>query len=253
MSSEFKNSSSWLLDASEFNSDSSSEYLPDLNASTLRFLYEASMHHEDEDSSQDDQETHATQFSTLSRCRNVLHSLLQSDSKFAYHTILNVAESSADDSRFEEACDSQSKIRDEFMTRLGYFLKESDFEFGYSTPADRYVEEALRKYGTFAREWMNEMFIDAYSKPSAACGILRVIAHFEYKQIYPQGVTMAVAALRHKDPLVRECGIRCFENWEEPSSLPVLRNLEIDEPWLREYWSNVIADLEGVSEYVAPC
>lgn len=149
-----------------------------------------------------------------------------------------------------EAAASQAENRREFIVGLTHLIRESDFEFGFNTPADRYVHEALVKYGVFAREWMNELFLKSFSKPSQVCGILRVIAHFEYLQMYPQGVTMAIAALRHKDAAVRECGIRCFENWEQPSNLVILRNLEIEEGWLREYLLDVIADLEGLSGHV---
>lgn len=146
---------------------------------------------------------------------------------------------------------SQSECRKEFTETFAHLVRESEFEFGCSTPADDYLNEALAKYGVFAREWINDLFLRSFSKPYEASGILRVIAHCEYQDIYPQGVTMAIAALRHKDAAVRECGIRCFENWEQPSCLSLLRSLEIEEGWLREYLLDVISDLEGLHGNVA--
>ena len=57
---------------------------------------------------------------------------------------------------------------------------------------------------------------------------------------------MAVAATRHCNIEVQDCGIRCFENWESPANLPLLKNLTFTETWLSDYLSNVIRDLEGV-------
>ncbi len=149
-----------------------------------------------------------------------------------------------------EAATSQSEIRLEFLKQLEHLIRKSEFEFGFNTPADDYVRNALKTYGVFPRAWLNELFLRLFNKPSELSGLLRVIAHFEYHEISPEGPTMAVAALSHKDPDIRECGIRCFENWENASSIDVLENLMIPEPWLREYLSDVISDLKGLTENV---
>ncbi len=136
--------------------------------------------------------------------------------------------------------------RAEFMKRLLQLLYESDFEFGFATPADEFVQKALHNYGPLAREWINRLYNANFGEPRVMCAILRIIAHFEYDEMYPQGMTMAAAALLHADSSVRECAIRCFENWEDPSNLEILRNICVSDGWLRDYLDSVISDLEGL-------
>ena len=150
-----------------------------------------------------------------------------------------------------EACKlAEGQPRRQFTNRFMQLIHEAEFEFGFSTPADAYVREALGTYGPLAREWINRLFNDNFRDPFVTCAILRVIAHFEYRQMYPQGMTMAAAGAGHVDTGVRECGVRCFENWENPGALKILQNLFFSEDWLRDYLARVISDLQGLTEHV---
>ena len=133
----------------------------------------------------------------------------------------------------------------QFTNRFLQVIQDSEFEFGFSTPADEYVRQALSTCGAFAREWINDLFVQNFKDPFLTSAILRVIAHFDYSQMYPQGMTMALASTVHIDAAVRECGIRCFENWESSGCLTMLRSLSFSEDWLQHYLTRVIADLEG--------
>ena len=149
-----------------------------------------------------------------------------------------------------EACRiARASLRDHFISRLLQLIQESDFEFGFSTPAEEYVSDALNRCGSFAREWINELFLQRFNDPYVTSSILRVIAHFDYQQIYPNGITMAVCATSHKSAEVRECGIRCFENWEAPENLNVLNSLSYSEEWLKDYLTGVINGLEGIKKH----
>lgn len=149
-----------------------------------------------------------------------------------------------------EACRiAQDNIRHYFINKFLHLIRESDFEFGFSSPAEEYVGDALNRYGSFAREWINELFLQKFNDPSVISSILRVIAHFDYQQIYPNGVTMAVCAASHVNAEVRECGIRCFENWEAPENLIVLKSLSYSEEWLKNYLVGVIDGLESIKTH----
>jgi len=145
-----------------------------------------------------------------------------------------------------EACEKQFPAEEEFYEHFMILLSESIFEFGFETPAERYVRVSLDRYGAFARDWLTRIFHRHYNKPSELCKILRTIAHFDYEKVSSQGAIMATAALFHVDAEVRECGVRCFENWEERSCLRILQNCRFPEDWLSEYVRRVIADLEGL-------
>lgn len=143
------------------------------------------------------------------------------------------------------ACESDTRQTKElFVQSFMQLLNDVEFEFGYKTSADDYIGVALRRYATFAREWLNEIFLQNFENPLIISSILRVIAHFDYSQMYPQGMTIAIAATRHRDKEVQECGVRCFENWESRESIAILRNLSFTDSWLNEYLDAVIADLE---------
>lgn len=146
-----------------------------------------------------------------------------------------------------KSCQEDTELaKSTFVSNFLLLLYESDFEFGYKSQADDYVEGAIDKYGTFAREWINEVFLQNIDNPSIITPLLRVISHFDYEQILPQGITIAAVALSHCDVEVKECGVRCFENWESSENLPLLKNLEISEEWLNDYVQGVIQDLENI-------
>jgi len=144
-----------------------------------------------------------------------------------------------------KACQADtSRAKEKFTNSFLQMLHGVEFEFGYKTPVDDYIKDALRRYETFAREWLNEIFLQNFERPQILSAILRVISHIDYSLMYPQGVTIAIAATRHADIEVQECGVRCFENWESPESLPILRSLTFPEHWLNSYLLDVITDLE---------
>ena len=95
-----------------------------------------------------------------------------------------------------------------------------------------------------AKEWINNIFLYQFQDSRVLVGLLQVISHLEYLEIYPQGPTMALAALSHADSEIRECGIRAFENWGTTHSLNVLRSVKCHEGWLQEYVDQVISDIE---------
>lgn len=140
----------------------------------------------------------------------------------------------------------EKQLREEFNWKFVQMLHESEFEFGFSSAADEYVQSAINTFGPYTREWINDLFVCKFDDPFILCAILRVIAHLDYHQIYPQGITMATAALQHIDLGVRECAVRCFESWENPESLKILRNVSFTEDWLSEYLMDVISDLEDL-------
>jgi len=145
------------------------------------------------------------------------------------------------------ACqEDTSQAKEKFVNRFLQLLNAVEFEFGYKTPADDYIQDALNTYETFAREWLNELFLQNFECPRILSAILRVIAHFDYYQMYPQGITIAIAATKHADVEVQECGIRCFENWESPESIPILKSITLPENWLNDYLQDVITDLEDI-------
>jgi len=136
------------------------------------------------------------------------------------------------------------KFKDNYTQELLRIIVEQDFEYGFDSPADLFIKDLLHHNPTVTREWLNSIFLEYFYDRRILIGLLQILSHIDYFEIYPQGPTMAVAALSHADSEVRECGIRAFENWSNIESLNVLRNLKCPEEWLQEYVQQVISDLE---------
>jgi len=136
------------------------------------------------------------------------------------------------------------RFRKEFSNNLLKCLKEQDFEYGVDTPADKLVRKMFVENESIAKEWLNELFVENFNDQTVIIGLLRVISHFDYQEVAPQGPTMALAALSNANAEVRECGIRAFENWSNLESLKVLKHTKCDEEWLDDYLKQVIADIE---------
>lgn len=140
--------------------------------------------------------------------------------------------------------------KESFFTIFDGFLKESIFEYGYSNPAEVFIEDMLGKNGPLSREWINEYFLKYYQFPETTSKVLRIISHLPYEMIYPQGPTMCLAGLLHKSTEVNEAAIRAIENWEAPDNLILLKNIKVKEKWLDDYLKQVICDLEDVKCHI---
>lgn len=136
------------------------------------------------------------------------------------------------------------KFIDNYTKELLHIILEQDFEYGFDSPADLFIKHLLNQNPTVTREWLNYIFQEYFYDQRILIGLLQILSHMDYFEIYPQGQAIAVAALSHLDSEVRECGIRAFENWSNIVSLNVLRNLKYPEEWLQEYVQQVISDLE---------
>ena len=136
------------------------------------------------------------------------------------------------------------QFKENYTKELLRIICEQDFEYGFDSPADLFVRELMEQNEAVTKEWLNAIYIEQFSDIRVVIGLLQVVSHLQYPEIYPQGPTMALAALSHANSEVRECGIRAFENWGTIESLKVLRNVECPESWMQEYLSQVIQDIE---------
>lgn len=139
----------------------------------------------------------------------------------------------------------RSRILDKrFTNEFLSILRDEDFEFGFISRSEELLSEQLRINALATRNWLNELFIKYFSDEVIIIGILRIIGRFEPTQIFPQGQTIALAALNHLNDEIKELGIRAFEKWCNHESLEILKTIQIETPWLKEYIENVIKDFE---------
>lgn len=134
-------------------------------------------------------------------------------------------------------------LQKEITPHLISTIRDEDFEFGYISQSELIIREQLTINALATRNWLNEIFVDYFDDDLILTGILRIIGRFDEKDIFPQGQTMALAALNHKTPEIKELGVRAFENWSSVNSLKILENIDTDIVWLKEYIEQVIIDL----------
>ncbi|MHA1894132.1 MAG: hypothetical protein ACTSX4_06505 [Candidatus Helarchaeota archaeon] len=138
----------------------------------------------------------------------------------------------------------ESFLREHLTKQFIETILEESFEFGIKSRSEKIIEEQLNINALATRNWLNEIFIDYFNDEKIIIGILRIIGRFDESVIFPQGQTMALAALNHKSAEIQELGIRAFENWGSYNSLKILENIKINVGWLNEYKDQVIEDLK---------
>ncbi len=136
------------------------------------------------------------------------------------------------------------EYKTKFTNSLLQLIHEEVFEFGMENAADRYVQENLRDYPLYTKVCLNAMLLKHFADVGVATGLLRIISHIDYEEIFPMGQTMALSVLNHENIEIRECGIRAFENWGNIDSLDILRHIKCEEKWLQDYLEKVIIYLE---------
>jgi len=124
-------------------------------------------------------------------------------------------------------------------------INEEDFEFGFISRSEELINNQLEINDLATRNWLNELFISNFNNDGILIGLLRIIGRFDQEIIFPQGQTMALAALSHRNDEIKELGIRAFENWASENSIEVLKNTNIELDWLNKYKNEVISDLEN--------
>jgi len=124
-------------------------------------------------------------------------------------------------------------------------INEEEFEFGFISRSEELINKQLEINDLATRNWLNELFISNFNNDGIVIGLLRIIGRFDQEIIFPQGQTMALAALSHRNDEIKELGIRAFENWASENSIQVLKNTNIELDWLKEYKNEVISDLEN--------
>lgn len=131
----------------------------------------------------------------------------------------------------------------QFAKELISLILNEEFEYGIDTKADALVRRYMELNPLLTKEWLNTIFVENFASVLVLVGLLRIIARLDYTEVSPQGQTMAVAALSHKNTEVKECGVRAFESWGTIESLKILENRTVGIRWLQEYIDNVVLDL----------
>ncbi|OGS70992.1 MAG: hypothetical protein A3F91_11235 [Flavobacteria bacterium RIFCSPLOWO2_12_FULL_35_11] len=132
-----------------------------------------------------------------------------------------------------------------FTEKLKLYILEETFEYGYENKADTLVKSQMSLNRVVTKEWLNNIYVHNYNNSEYMNGILRLISRFEIDEISPQGPTMAIAAIAHKNEEIQESGIRAFESWSSFNHINILKSIKVESEWLREYLNSVIKNIEA--------
>lgn len=147
--------------------------------------------------------------------------------------------------------ESIERHKKQFAGTLIQLIHEEIFEYGMENAADEFLQINLCRNPLWTKDWLNTIFLENFSDVKITTGILRIISHLEYADIYPTGQMIAMGALSHKIAEVREIAIRAFENWESVESLGYLRHVQCGEKWLQSYLEQVINELEEYNVFIS--
>lgn len=171
---------------------------------------------------------------------------LDSNEKFNYLAIENGNKFLIEQQYSAE--NTANKNREDYLNKyiLPIFislLREEDFEFGYITRSEEILRDQFKINALATRNWLNEIFLKYFNDEQILIGVLRIIGRFSEQMIFPQGQTIALASLCHKNDEIKELGIRAFEKWISYDSLNILSKIKTETHWLQEYVDQVILDL----------
>ncbi len=190
--------------------------------------------------------------SETSHKHQIIHEVLTSSYESKADTISN--------SRSEEFFGSRSEksreniiipVKTEVTTVLASMFQSEDFETGVTNPSEKYFHELMKDEQMSLFNALQFLFLNNFSldgrKIKVLIGILHIISHMRYEEVYPLGQSMAIMALTHSNNEVAEFGVKCFENWAHPDGIEKLNAVRFSTQWLQEYANEVIAELsEGV-------
>lgn len=92
--------------------------------------------------------------------------------------------------------------------------------------------------------WLNEMYLKHNENALFVCTLFHTISHMDYADVLPNGPTMAMASLNHKDERVVGYAVKSFFNWNSKNALRYLRSNEPKIDWVKKEWNNTIKYIE---------
>ncbi|MBO1537573.1 hypothetical protein [Pseudomonas sp. OA65] len=132
-----------------------------------------------------------------------------------------------------------------FRAGLEACLDADVFEPGLKSATEHYIEKWLQDDALLVQINLGKIYLDCSNNEKRLVGILNAIAHLSRETFHPVNELIARASLSHISVEVKECAIRVYEYWEDPTLITHLKNHALTPRWLDEYRQQVIADFCG--------
>lgn len=126
---------------------------------------------------------------------------------------------------------------------LEQLLLTEPLEDGVSHPAEELLSQTSAAYPESTLTWLNRLL---ETRPALAAELLKCLGRIRPKQLEPRMYQQLRKALSHEDVEVRDAAVQVLEAWGGAKAAELLRERLHKEPvpWLAEYISGVLSDLE---------
>lgn len=129
------------------------------------------------------------------------------------------------------------------MTRL---LKETMFDDGYESVAEKYFNEMFEKYGIIADTTLLNIYLEnMYGNKHILKHLLFIVSNLS-KERRKNLEIIPLAGMSNPDIEIQDLSVKCFEAWEDRRHIPTLKNLsdKTSVAWFKDYIDDVIEALE---------
>jgi hypothetical protein len=134
----------------------------------------------------------------------------------------------------------------EFKMTLLRKVKSSDFESGYFSVADEYLEMVIENIGPICFRWIYELYQEKYEDEQFIEKLIGILCHVPADKITTECIKIVSDSINRKSHGIKEMAVRAFENWEYTDAIPILENTHFDNYFLENYLQVVIQDLKEV-------
>jgi hypothetical protein len=141
--------------------------------------------------------------------------------------------------------------KNKFKKTIAELINSSEFEYGYFSEADEYLEMLMEIYHELPLlDWIYELYQENIENEEFIVKVLRVLSHIPSENITLKCIEIATHSLESESLEIKENAVRAFENWEYTDAIPVLEKTHFNNSFLDDYIHVVIQDLKELKHGV---
>lgn len=134
------------------------------------------------------------------------------------------------------------------INRLAEGFRKSFENIPISATKDSEAHKFLQKYLQIDKRlviiWMQDTFITYFdTNPVPLIVILQIVCELPNEIAYPQGPMIAAYGLMNSNPTVKNLSLKCFDNWNDPRYINILKYHTMPVKWLQDYLDQIINKL----------
>lgn len=149
---------------------------------------------------------------------------------------------------FDELLRHNEEVRNQSIKEFVSKLVERMRFYNYDQDSEDMIWPIVDEISAISLSILGSVFqnicIQNYEFPNILCAIAKCLCSYDLTQTAEWGSMILISLLNHKNDTVKEYAVFLLENWKNKSLLPILKNVDCQASWLREYINSVICSLE---------